>query len=359
MNKFSLNIVGRSSLALGAFGRRLWQLNPWVFSVILLSFMFIKDGFGFYYVFEPQQISSDFPLPLAGHDASSFGWPLIVWGLKIESYRGLWLIPFITIAVSALTLTPILRKHYGKSIGYAIATLVLLGPIPMSLLSNLGRHDFLVVIGGVALALGIRRPLVAIVATILMSLGNPEQAMASTVLLLIAVTAMGKTEFRPGSAAAAISATIYWLITTVILTATGSESRLGTLSSVVPDASRIAVSNLPVLVWATYGLTVFALVAVLISLQGWRRITLLGASLFPIAMYFLGDQTRIGIAVATPFMIVTSMCVLEEVMRGLKVDQRKVVLGSLFVVALILPSVHILYAGGVFEPYSFLIGFVP
>ena len=358
MNKFSLDIVGPSSRALGALGHRVLQLNPWVFSVILVSLMFIKDGVGFYYVFEPAEVSADFPLPLAGPDASSFGWPLIVWALQIDSYRGLWLFPLMAIAASALVLTPILVKRFEKSISYAVATVVLLGPIPMSLLSHLGRHDFLVVIGGVILALSISRPLIAIVAALLMSLGNPEQAMVATMLLLVAVIALRRKDLRFGSTVAAVSASVYWIAVSVFLAATSSGSRLGTLSSVVPDASRIAVSNLPVLIWATYGLTAFALAAVLVSLAGWHRVALLGASLAPILLYFLGDQTRIGIAVATPIMIFSLMCALESLMRRLEVGQRQVALGFILVTALILPSVHVLYAGGVFEPYSFLIGFI-
>lgn len=289
--------------ALKSFGYSLQQLNPWVFSTFFVIVMLVKDGIGFFYVFDPAVVSAEFPIPLDGPDASSFGWPLIVWVLQIESYRGLWLIPLAVTLVAALVLAPLLCLRFDRPTAFALTLVLLLGPIPMSLLSHLGRHDFLVVVGGVALVLSLNRPVLAVLAALVMSSGNPEQAMVASILLLLAILLTQRNQFRSASIAAATTSVIYWLAVTALLSVTGSSSRIATLTSVIPDASRIALSNLPVLLWATYGLTSFALVAMLIATRGWRRVALFAVAMVPIAMHFLGDQTRIGIAVATPLIV--------------------------------------------------------
>jgi len=346
------SVITRTLQSCGGF---LEQRNPWIVSVALVLIMFLKDGIGFFYVFDPATVSAEFPIPLDGPDASSFGWPLIVWALQLETYRGLWLIPLVIIVVSALLLTPLLARRFDRPTAYAISTVLLLGPIPMSLLSHLGRHDFLVVIGGVALVLSLTRPVLAGVAALVMSAGNPEQAMVATVLLLLAVQLTQRRSFVRASLAAAISAGSYWLFASMLLTMSGGSSRIGTLSSVIPDASRIALSNLPVLLWTTYGLSLFAVIVMLLSTPGWKRLALLAVMIVPVALYFLGDQTRIGIAVATPLMVFATIAVLHNIMPRLSASARQTTLGATALGAVFIPSIHILYAGGVWEPYTFLV----
>jgi hypothetical protein len=188
-----------------------------------------------------------------------------------------------------------------------------------------------------------------------MASGNPEQAMVATVLLLLAVLLTQQRTFLVAGLAAAISAGVYWLVASMVLTVSGSSSRIGTLSVVIPDASRIALSNLPVLLWATYGLSLFAVVAMLIGTHRWRRLALLVVITVPIAFYFLGDQTRIGIAVATPLMVFATILVLRNTITLLSASTRQTALGAMALGALVIPSVHILYAGGVWEPYTFFV----
>lgn len=317
--------------------------------------MLLKNGVGFFYVFDPEVVSREFPLPLPGPDASSFGWPLVVWVLQLDTYRGLWLIPLSVILISALALAPILTRRFDRPTAFTIALVLLLGPIPMSLLSHLGRHDFLVVIGGVALALSLRRPALAAGAAVVMSLGNPEQAMVAAILLLAAVLITRNKELRSASISAVLVAGTYWFAVSLFLTLTGNPSRIGTLNTVIPDASRIALSNLPVLVWSTYGLSTFALLALIVSVRSWRSVALLSVAAVPIALYFMGDQTRVGIATATPLIVFATIAVVENVMCHLRESSRTSAVGAIALATAVVPSVHILYVGGVFEPYTFIV----
>ena len=340
---------------LESFGNLLQRINPWVFSIFLVVVMLLKDGVGFFYVFNPADVSSEFPLPLEGTNAGSFGWPLLAWALQLETYRGLWLIPLLVILTTALVFSPVLSRRFDRPTAFAIALVLLLGPIPMTLLSHLGRHDFLVVIGGVVLALSLRRPFLAVLTTLVMSSGNPEQSLVATVLLLLAVIALKLTHLRAAAAWATVVAAIYWLGVLLILRSLDRPSRLESLAAVVPDFTRITVQNLPVLVWATYGLSIFALLALITSLRGWNRIVLAGVTAVPILLYFLGDQSRIGVAAATPIIVLATVLVVRQLMESLNSQRRSIALASIAITALVLPTVHILYLGDIYAPYRFLV----
>jgi len=341
--------------ALESFGDILQRLNPWVFSVLLVTVMLLKDGIGFFYVFDPAVISSEFPLPLEGTNAGSFGWPLIAWALQLETYRGLWLLPLLVILATALVFSPVLSRRFDRPTAFSIAVVLLLGPIPMSLLSHLGRHDFLVLIGGVVLALSLRQPILAVLATVVMSSGNPEQSLVATLLLLLAVIALKLTHLRAAAAWATGVAAVYWLGVLLILRNLDRPSRLESLAAVAPDFTRITVQNLPVLIWATYGLSTFALLTLIISSRRWNRIILIGAASAPILLYFLGDQSRIGIAAATPIIVLATVLVVRQLMDSLNPQRRSIALASITSAAIVLPTVHILYLGDIYAPYRFLV----
>lgn len=355
MNDSPLDIVGSTSRALCALGHRILQLNPWVISVILVALMLIKDGVGFYYVFEPQEISSAFPLPLAGPDASSFGWPLIVWALQLETYRGLWLIPLASMLVACITLTPVLAAKLGRPVAYTASAVTLLGPIPLAGFSHLGRHDFLILIGGCSLAISLRKPIIAVLSALLMSLGNPEQALLATSLLLAILVLLGQRSALRGGIAAISAAVIFWVASSIWLSSLGVPSRIQYLRDVMAEFAPIALRNLPTLAWATYGLVLLAIVMLVVASSGLRRWLLLVAVLLPLGLFFIGDQSRIAVAVSTPVAIYSTILVLRRIFKYQDAAKAPEMTAGVIAVAVIAPSIHILFLGGYFEPYASLI----
>ena len=190
MNKATLSGFGR---ALGGWATSLggWlaSLPGWLFVLLLLVFGVLRNGvniLGTWYSTYPFLLES-FPTPVHPFSAS---WASMVpaWLLGVDSDVGWSVLHVAAVVLVAVGLVLLPMRLLPDVRGRVVALVLVASPMFTVLLHEIGRYDVWVIAGGVILALA-RRLWVVGVGALLAVFGNPDQALALAVCLLVVAAA--------------------------------------------------------------------------------------------------------------------------------------------------------------------------
>ena len=161
----------------------LTRIPFWLFALGIVALGFLKSGFTIISV-TPEPLDT-FPEPRQMLTSLSYGMRSLAWLLRTEADNAY---TYIGLTLTVLTLILgawFIRRSIGPVDARVITILVLLGPIGIILMNNIGRHDVFVLLGALLIGtLGRSVPWAALGA-LLMVLGNPEQACIAAVMLLV------------------------------------------------------------------------------------------------------------------------------------------------------------------------------
>ncbi len=212
MNQATLSGFGR---ALGSWAAGLggWLANlpSWLFVLLLVVFGVLRNGvnvLGTWYSTYPFLLES-FPTPVHPFSVS---WASMVpaWLLGVDSNTGWSAFHVAAVALVALGLVLLPMRLLPDIRGRVVALVVAASPMFTVLLHEVGRYDVWIIAGGVILALASRLWVVGLGA-LLAVLGNPDQALALSVCLLVVAASPSLSWLRPRAYTVAGVVGLVWL----------------------------------------------------------------------------------------------------------------------------------------------------
>ena len=330
----------------------------WTISILLLLIALLKSGVAFEVAAQNPQPA--FPMPEPGIAPTSFGLPALVEIFQLTGNAtaiGLMMFALTAIALSVFAFQ-MLRS--SRDSGLVLAGLVLLGPIGVVAFGNVGRHDWFLLVGSLLFALKGSAVRWALVSSVLMVLGNPEQALLAVLALLVLSGIPKFRRYRRPSlcATAFVSVAAAGLTLWVeLLWIDGRASWLG--YHLVMGLQNFFV-NLPLSIYAAYGAGWILVIALMLRTSGRFRayafVALVAIPLGATAITF--DQTRVfvGVSVLVSVVVYREMAGASVVWLTKTFPERWRVL--LLGILIILPAIEITYAGIVRPPYEWLFDFI-
>lgn len=253
-------------------GRWIERLPRWLVSIVVLGLILIRDGL---HTFVPRfdtELASvqAFPKPLT-YMSWSWGNLAVAKALRVDT-TWQWLALHLVLVVIALVLPLVLLRRLPRGPYDLFAVAWGLLPVVGSVLMWVGMYDVMTLIGAELVALGGRWWLEAIGAVI-MSSGNPEQAMvASLALLCLSAVSIMRTKRRAGMIALGVTVATY-VLGKLLIVAPGVTSRSGYLRSPIAGVE-IIIKDWPGSVWGWYGVLWIVVAGTFIALRGRDRLML-------------------------------------------------------------------------------------
>jgi hypothetical protein len=336
-------LTGRSWLALSA-----------LFLIITLA----KGGFAFEVA--AQDAQPTFPYPQPGLTALSFGLPALVWAFNIQGQTMLIGIMVLALIAVGYTLCAWLVQRSFTGQGRVLALICLgLGPTISVLLGNVGRHDFLVIFGGIILGLRGYRWWGAIVGAALMLLGNPEQAVVALAIASLVSFVSRFKNYRTKVLTVTGAAFLIYLALEMWASSLGIQGRSDWLGYHFKVSLLNFLGNGYLSLFAGYSL-LWILVLWAVRKTGGRErvILIIAAIVVPFAVTLTtADQTRVfvGVSTAVLFMIISvDITPFTEALARITPN----VVAWAFAVAVFLPVLDVTYRGFQRIPYLWLYDFV-
>jgi hypothetical protein len=198
MNQATLSGFGRA-LGSWAAGLGSWLANlpSWLFVLLLVAFGVVRNGvnvLGTWYSTYPFLLES-FPTPVHPFSVS---WASMVpaWLLGVNSDTGWSALHVVAVGLVAVGLVLLPMRLLPDIRGRVVALVVVASPMFTVLVHEIGRYDVWIIAGGVILALASRLWVVGLGA-LLAVLGNPDQALALSVCLLLVAASPSLSWLRP------------------------------------------------------------------------------------------------------------------------------------------------------------------
>jgi hypothetical protein len=383
MNQATLSgFVGAVAGWASGFGRWLGGLPGWVFAFLLVAFAVLRNGInvlGAWYSTYPFLIES-FPTPVHPFSAS---WASVVpaWAFGVSSDAGWVLFHALAVGVVLVGLVVVPMRVLPDVRGRVVALVLVASPLATVLLQEIGRYDVWMIAGGVVLALA-RRLWVVGAGALLAVTGNPDQALALAVCLLVVSLAPSLRWFRPRAGVVFAVVVTVWVLMQVWFAAYGKleVTRIGLMGRIFGVGSEVSPADeiltgrfadqgswalghfeslfaaFPLLVFSWFG--VFWVVAIYLiwTMRGISRWFMLGGLIvLPalIASIFGIDGTREFVPVAWPILL--ALVYWGLVKPGEKLDSKGasqwgLALGAITLAAIFVPAIYVML-GRATTPY--------
>lgn len=326
---------------------RLTHTPLWLLALGIYLFAFIKGGLRALPI-EADPLST-FPTPQPTLTALSYGSRTLAWAFRWDSPQSyIWISAIIALAVAAV-LPWLSSKRLGNADGRIMLIVIALGPIGLSLLSNIGRHDSWVLAGGLLIGLCGQRLTWALAGTFLMLLGNPEQALVATACVFILSFAQ---EFRPRLRPAA------WSLALAVLTfgalafwaqLAHSGTRLGYLRQLLGDSTYNFYANFSLSLYGALGISWIAVLFLLYKSRNRDRVLIaLSVLIIPFLVTATTlDQTRVFVGISSAAVVTLSGVALPQMRQMAMASGHQNVLFWALALALLLPAVVVNETGSV------------
>ena len=334
------------------------QDRAWIVALVMVGLSVFKAGL----VFEVSAQSPDlaFPLPEVGMTPTSFGMPFAVTVSGLKGHvSGIGFMMFAA-TVLMLFIFSIHLLRSDRSAGLIVAGLTLLGPIGVVAFGNVGRNDWFLIAGSLLFALRGERLSWALAAAFVMALGNPEQAfIALAAFLLLASTPMF-AQFRRSALWSLGFVAVIAVCLTVWVEALGLISRASWIETFIGSGLKNFSLNLPLSVYAAYGVGWIAVALVLLQSKGVARLCVITALiLIPFAVTATtDDQTRVFVGVSALMSVALYRWAAPGIAAWLQ-DTFSAHWRTIMVAVLVIaPAIEITNAGSIRVPYEWLYEFV-
>ena len=327
--------------------------NPAQLTLLFAGLAILKSGFSFFPAFDARWSLEVFPQPLGNYDSLSYGLRSVAFLLGIGSDSSLLRLSAVSLIFVAILFSVLVWRKHEKRVSVSLLAIVFLGPVGAVLLSNIGRHDVLVLSGALLLGLWGFKWTAACVATLLMLAGNPEQAVVITLCFLALTWTPAAHKYRGASylsvALALLGFGLMW-VTSYFLEV---PSRLSVLDDYLRESFVAFFSNVPLLLYSGLGIGFFivALACTAMPLRG-AILVIFSTLVIPLAFTLVtADQTRVLVPLTAAQVLALSLWLLPQIFGRIRGPNFAV--PTLIVVAsLLLPSVVIQYPGTVRSPYA-------
>ncbi len=323
-------------------------------TLVLISIAVFKGGIGM--EIGAQDAEPTFPLPQPGMAALSFGLPAIVWILGIQGQVTLIGLTSIALSIALLALIAWrLNRMLPGETGRGVTILLLLSPVTLVLLNNIGRHDFLVICGALLIASSLKNPALIFVGVSAMVLGNPEQSVFATFSFLLLSFSLNFAHLRKIALFVFSFSAIAYVVLALWARSLGIDSRIDLFQYHFKVSLLNFFGNLPLSLYAVYGV-LWLFVFWLLRRSSKRDRFIVSAALIsvPLAITIVTlDQTRVFVGVST-LAVAAALVVMGE---KLLVALRKLTatpLAWIFLVAVFLPAIEITYEGGARIPFLWI-----
>ncbi len=343
---------------LDSLERFLAQGRPELLVLVLLGLAVFKAGIAFEVA--AQSPTPAFPMPEPGLSPTSYGMPILVTTLNLTGNAAAIGSVMLALTAATLALFAFLLLRHRDDIGFVVATIVLLGPIGVVALGNVGRHDWFVISGSLLLAWKGGSISWALVAIVLMVLGNPEQAfLASAALFLLTLVPSFRFMRKSAILAVTVSGAAMFALS-VWVEILGLDSRASWIDYHLGWGLKNFFLNLPLSIYAAYGVGWILIVVLLWRCRGRARFYAIGATIaipFAVTMVTL-DQTRVFVGVSTVVAVLAyrySALSFIDWMKNVFPGRWRL---ALLVALIALPAIEITYAGGVRTPFQWIFDFV-
>lgn len=236
------------------------------------------------------------------------------------------------------------------------ASLLILGPLGVLLLGNIGRHDALFVIGAAVIVGGYRRLLLVVAGSLILILANPEQAPLACLSLLLLTGAESFRDLRRPATVAFISSSVAALALfawSAVLPQ--STSRADFLGPLLGGSLLNFMTNAPLVIYSALGVLWLMWLGVMAN-GSWRdRAFVAAATMVPLlATAVTFDQTRVAICLSSLMILSLTFHGLTpayQFLHSLGCTRPQVVLGGL---ALVAPSIEVTFAGHPRAPFGWI-----
>lgn len=285
--------------ALGTAERHLARLPLPVIALGLLGITFLKVGITFR-PFAADPLES-FPTPRDTWAQLSYGMRTIHWITGSEAS----LVPIVAatgLLLLAIAIVITASRHVGSRLeGLLVLVVILMGPAITVFLNNFGRPDAFTITGGLMVGLLGRRPVWAVIGAVLMVLGNPEQAVVGTVLLLLLTLIPQLRSWRRGALISSAIALVSFASLVLYARSTGVGSRLQYLPELLGNSIYGFTANLSLGIYAGYAILWIVLGAFVLRLPAIQTLLVaVAAIVIPLAITAVTlDQTRVFVGVTT------------------------------------------------------------
>ena len=325
-------------------GENLSKKNTWLVTAFIAIFMTVKIGIhpigtGWIDIVKVAYEN----LPNQANYMSTSPMPLFLYSFLGASHALWWgfhLILFL--AWSFFAIIFLFRKYPEYKI--LIALIFFGSPFWLSLLVFIGHYD-LFTIGGASIAVFARNKYVRTLGVVLAACTNPEQAVVTSVLILMLSVTLGRLDIRKlGSLYLAISAPIYLLVRMGIKPV-GNTQRISMITGELPESIRTSFG-----IWTILPLIVAGSMSILWfifghELLGRRRLIATACVVFLIPgifAFFISDKTRVGIAISAAVLMITWKIFLEHAqIHGLKPHIYYERIGLAVMLLVLTPSLYI------------------
>jgi len=378
LSGFALAVAGWAS----GFGRWLVRLPMWVFALLLIAFAVLRNGvniLGTWYSTYPFLVES-FPTPVHPFSAS---WASVVpaWVFGVSSDAGWILFHALAVGVVLVGLVVVPMRVLPDVRGRLVSLVLVASPIATVLLQEIGRYDVWMIAGGVVVALA-RHLWVVGAGALLAVTGNPDQALALAVCLLVVSFAPSLRWLRPRAGVVFAVVVTVWVVMQVWFAAYGKleVTRVGLMGRIfgwggeVSPADEILTGRFadqgswalgqlesffaafPLLVFSWFGVFwVLAIYVVWAMRANSRWFVLIGVILLPalIATIFGIDGTREFVPVAWPILLALVYWGLvkpDQTLDSKGAGQWGLALGATALAAIFVPAIYVML-GRATTPY--------
>ncbi len=332
----------------------------WLFAVTAVAVALLKSGVSI--IWSSPDSLSWFPVPTDSASALSYGTRTVARVLGWEFPSTNVVITAVgTVAVIVLICWWLRPSRFGVD-GRLLLLIILLGPIGAIVFSYIGGHDVWMIGGGVLLGLRGARYRWAVVGTVVMVLGNPEQTVVATfVLALASLTPWLASRLRQSILALCVALMAFGFLS-MYAQVSGVTGRTGYLTTYLGNSLYNFGANLPLSLFAALGIS-WIMLGWLMVRSNWKARVILGLAVVAIPLAVTAvtlDQTRVFVGVSTAT-VVALLTVAVPRMRAEAAGRGfpNAVFGTALV-AMFLPSLVVTFTGTTVVPHAwFFVWVVP
>lgn len=320
------------------------RIPYWLFALICVIAVTLKAGVAAQ-VGEVRQAVESFPIPNAGLNGLSLGMRGLA-RLTGAYEAGSFFVLGLALTCVAFAFLALTARVSGGS--YRLkAALLILGPLGVLLLGNIGRHDALLVIGAAIIIMGHRQVLWSVLGTLVMVAANPEQTpIAAMAMVALTMTDRFRSLRRTAVIALATSTLAAGLLYVWSLTTPGGTTRADYIGFYFHPSLGNFIINAPLVIYSALGvLWLLWLGAVLWSSWRDRLFLMIAVSIPLIATAVTLDQTRVAVCVSSLVALclaVHGISAADELLKWCGCGRPHLILGALAILA---PSLEVTFAG--------------
>ena len=324
---------------ISAFGSSMSGLHFLLFSVVLISVAAVKAGMYFGHNFRSEALSdSSFRpegLALLLDVSLAVG---VALGIKTRVLFEIFSLGLTLLILGAMCY--LLRSRLGDRPARVAALFLVVGPIGAMMFRHFGRYDMFFFIGVIFLVFSWRKPWpIAVIASLIMAVGNPGQAVATSISLLVLTASVRFRPWRRISVIGVVVSAVWLIAATAIGNAYGAESQLGALPLYATKSLGFFLTSLPLAAFSVYGIS-WILVAYLFLSSRRRDWLYLSVSflLFPFGWMALTlDGTRVGVGVSALPVIAATASIAPQWVRWMKRVDWNLTFGVLILLVVLVP----------------------